>query len=1038
MIYNPEHLIRFIINKILNSNQNNFQMLKYNRTNVILGWISFTIALITYLLTMEPTVSWWDCGEFIAASYKLEVGHSPGAPFFMLLARFFTLFASGKEHIAVMVNSLSAIASAFTILFLFWTISHLVRKILIKNDEYSSEKTIIILGSAMVGALAYTFSDTFWFSAVEGEVYATSSLFTAVVFWAILKWENVADEKYADRWLILIAYLMGLSIGVHLLNLLAIPAIVLVFYFRRYPVTPKGVLKAFLYSIVLLGIVMYGIIQGFVFLASRFELLFVNGFGLPFNSGVLMYSLLIISGIVWGIWYTHKKKLVLWNILIAGVTVIILGYSSYAVIVIRSLANPPVDLNNPENVFSLHSYLNRESYGDRPLLTGHYYSDEMKRDRNGYVVIDEKKPVYIKDTLSNKYKVAYRKADVSYTDGVKLFPRMYSTDKNHISAYKSWGGIKEGQKPNIGNNIRFFISYQFGHMYLRYFMWNFAGKQNDIQSHGSLVNGNWISGLRFVDNFRLGNQDLLPDKYKNQKSRNKYYLLPLIFGLIGLLFQYSKDIKNFWIVGLLFFFTGISIVIYLNQTPFQPRERDYAYAGSFYAFSIWIGLGVAGLYDSIKSLKKSYIYALLLVILSLFLVPGIMARENYDDHDRSNRFTAREIARNYLNSCDENAILFTGGDNDTYPLWYAQEVEGIRTDVRVVNLMLFNAEWNIRQMRKKAYKSDPLPISLSDRHYMEGKNTSFFVLKDEMKRKIKLETIIKGIQTDYKPFRQQSVRGDTVIVIPTTEFILPVDSMEVLKNGTVKPDDASEILSEIVWQVPEGQLLKSNLAQLDILANFNWKRPVNFVTGGSEGALALDDYLQLDGLAYRLVPVYTPDRDFFDLGRIDTEKLYQKYMNEFQWGGLGDKNVYLDYFNIRTISVIRLRKNFVRLAEKLIEGGENEKAISVLDRCMELTPNWQIPYDHYISGVIYPGSNNQPVRISGVIETYYAAGAVEKANNLLLEFAGILKQDMVYYESLGPRFKVRYSDEYYQSRGLLEECIGLAKKFGQREILNQI
>jgi Protein O-mannosyl-transferase TMEM260-like len=1011
-------------------------MLKYNRTNIILGWLSFAIALITYLLTLEPTVSWWDCGEFIATSYKLEVGHSPGAPFFMLLARFFTLFASGKEHVALMVNSLSALASAFTILFLFWTISHLVRKILIKDGKYTIEKTIIILGSAMVGALAYTFSDTFWFSAVEGEVYATSSLFTAAVFWAILKWENVADEKHADRWLILIAYLMGLSIGVHLLNLLAIPAIVLVYYFRRYPVTRAGTIKAFLFSIFLLGIVMYGIIQGFVFLASRVELLFVNGFGLPFNSGVIFYSILIISGIVWGIWYSQKKKQVLWNILILGVTVIILGYSSYAVIVIRSLANPPVDLNNPENVFSLHSYLNRESYGDRPLLTGHYYSDEIERDRNGYAVIKEKKRVYIKDTVNNKYKVAYRKVELSYSDGVKLFPRMYSTEDNHISAYKSWGGVKEGKKPNLGNNISFFLSYQFGHMYLRYFMWNFAGKQNDTQSHGSLVNGNWISGLRFIDNFRLGNQDFLPDKYNNQKSRNKYYLLPLIFGLVGLMFQYSKDKKDFWIVALLFFFTGIAIVIYLNQTPYQPRERDYAYAGSFYAFSIWIGLGVAGLYEGIKKSANSYIYALFLVLLSLVLVPGLMAKENYDDHNRSNRYTAREIARNYLNSCDENAILFTGGDNDTYPLWYAQEVEGIRTDVRVVNLMLFNAEWNIKQMRRLAYESARLPISLSDRHYMEGKNTSFYVMKDEMKRKIKLETIIRGIETDYKPFRQRTIRGDSLIVIPTNEFILPVDSMEVLKNGTVNRDNASEILSEIVWKVPDGQLLKSNMAQLDLLANFKWKRPIYFVTGGNDGALALDDYLQLDGLAYRLVPIYTPDRDFFELGRIDTEKLYQKYMKEFQWGGLGDRNVYLDYFNIRTISVIKLRKNFVRLADKLIEEGENEKAIKVLDRCIELTPNWQVPFDHYISGVVYPGNNNQPVRISGVIESYYNAGSTEKANSLLLEFAGILKQDVIFYESLKPRFKLRYSEEYYQSMGLLEECIGLAHKYGQEEIID--
>ncbi|MBE0653623.1 MAG: DUF2723 domain-containing protein, partial [Bacteroidales bacterium] len=624
-------------------------MNNYSRWNIILGWATFLAALITYIMTLEPTASWWDCGEFIACSYKLLVGHPPGAPLFLLMGRLFTLFTSDPEKVAYMVNLMSALFSAFTILFLFWTITHLAKKFFAEG-ELTTENTILVLGSGLVGALAYTFSDTFWFSAVEGEVYATSSLFTAVVFWAILKWENIADEKHANRWLILIAYLMGLSIGVHLLNLLAIPAIVLVYYFRRYKVTQQGVIKAVLLSILILGVIMYGIIQGLVLIATKFELLFVNGFGMGFSSGVIVYSLIILAGIPLGIWYTYKKGRVLWNSVLTGLAVILIGYSSYAMIVIRSLADPPMDMNNPENVFNLLSYLNREQYGDRPLLTGHYFSDDIKRDPQGYAVINETKPVYVKDSLSGKYNIAYRKPELAYDEPVKLFPRMYSRDQSHIQAYRSWGGVREGEKAHFGNNLKFFISYQLGHMYFRYFMWNFAGRQNDNQSHGSLVDGNWISGIKFLDEFRLGDQDLLPDRYKNMESRNRYFLLPFILGLLGLLFQISRDIKNFWVVMFLFFFTGIAIVIYLNQTPLQPRERDYAYAGSFYAFTIWIGLGVLAIFDSLKKYRRKNLSAVLIVVACLAFVPVLMALENWDDHDRSGRYTARDIARNYLNS----------------------------------------------------------------------------------------------------------------------------------------------------------------------------------------------------------------------------------------------------------------------------------------------------------------------------------------------------------------------------------------------------
>ena len=1009
-------------------------MNNYSRWNIILGWFSFLVALITYILTVEPTVSWWDCGEFIACSYKLLVGHPPGAPLFLMMGRLFTLFTSNPEKIALMVNLMSALASAFTILFLFWTITHLARKFFPAGD-LTAENKVLILGSGLVGALAYAFSDTFWFSAVEGEVYATSSLFTAVVFWAILKWENIADEKHADRWLILIAYLMGLSIGVHLLNLLAIPAIVLVYYFRRYEVTRQGIIKAILVSILILGIIMYGIIQGLVVLASKFELFFVNGFGLGFNSGVIIYSLILLIGFPLGIWYTYKKRNVLWNSVLTGMAVIIIGYSSYGMIVIRSLANPTMDMNNPENVFNLLAYLNREQYGDRPLLTGHNFTDELKRDAQGYLVINETKPVYARDTLTGKYKVVNRRVEVAYDESAKLFPRMYSRESSHMKVYRDWSGVKEGDKVHFGNTVRFFITYQLGHMYFRYFMWNFAGRQNDNQSHGSLVDGNWISGIRFLDEFRLGDQDSLPDRYKNLDSRNRYYLLPFILGILGLLFHFSRDVKNFWVVMSLFFFTGVAIVIYLNQTPLQPRERDYAYAGSFYAFTIWIGLGVLAVFDSLKKIRKSVTAALLVVFICLVFVPVLMAKENWDDHDRSGRYTARDIARNYLNSCEKDAIIFTNGDNDTYPLWYVQEVEGFRTDVRVVNLMLINSDWNIRQLTTRYYESAPIPLSLTMDNYSEGGTEGMYILEDPSKRKIRLETIMQGINSKNSMFLQETVRGDMVTVIPSNRLILPVDSSKVVDNGTVRPEDADQIVSPLEWTIPRGQYTIGNLVQLDILASFDWDRPIYFVAGGNEGALNLEEFFQMEGLAYRLVPISTPGRDFFNYGRIDPEILHTNLMEKFEWGRMEKEDMNMDYYNRRTFSVIKFRKNFVRLAEAWLEQGDTLKAVQVLDRCMELAPHSRLEYDYYVSGLTYPDEKRNLIEQSGIIETYYRCGAVEKANSILLEYSQILMQDIEYYNKLKPRFKQRFTNEYYESRGIYERLLGLAEKYGQGELI---
>jgi len=714
----------------------------FRRYNLILGWSVFLVSLVVYLLTMEPTASFWDCGEFIATAYKMEVGHPPGAPFFMILGRFFTLFAGGNiAKVAVTMNILSATASAFTILFLFWTLSHLIRKFFPREEWTSPRAMITIFGSAVVGSLAYTFSDSFWFSAVEAEVYSTSSLFTAVVFWAILKWENNADEPRANRWLILIAYLMGLSIGVHLLNLLAIPAIGLVYYFRKYTPSFKGIIGALLASVAILGVVNYMLIPGLTNLAGKFELLFVNNFGLPFNTGVVFYGAVLMALLVFGIYFTHKKGQVLWNTIILSLFVIVVGYSSYSIIVIRSAANTPLDESNPDTVFSLLSYLNREQYGDNPLVYGAFFNSRPNAMDEGNSTWYKGEDSYYKVKRSRKYK---------YDPEMKgVFPRMWSSQERHANEYMYWGKLNEADLydvrrdqegnpvpsrtggysydhnrpidiPTFGQNMRFFFRYQVGYMYMRYFMWNFAGRQNDIQGHGELTKGNWISGIKFIDSARLGPQTQQPDMIAKNPANNKYYLLPLILGLLGAVYHYRKLNKDFWVVGLLFVLTGFAILVYLNQYPLQPRERDYAYSGSFYAFAIWIGMGVAALLDWVGKKNKSVILSGGVVLASFVLVPGLMAKENWDDHDRSHRYTAPAFAKNFLNSLRPNAIMFTNGDNDTFPLWYVQEVEDFRTDVRIVNLSYLTADWYIEQMKSTYYDSEGLPISMTRKQYQQG------------------------------------------------------------------------------------------------------------------------------------------------------------------------------------------------------------------------------------------------------------------------------------------------------------------------------
>jgi hypothetical protein len=1003
-------------------------MKKFTFANRLFGWITFAIAAITYLLTMEPTASWWDCGEFITTAFRLEVGHPPGAPLFMILARFFTLFSPDKLHVAVMVNSMSALASAFTILFLFWTITHLARKIfLTKEADFTTSRIIAVIGSGLVGALAYTFSDTFWFSAVEGEVYATSSLFTAIVFWAILKWEEHADEPHANRWLIFIAYLMGLSIGVHLLNLLAIPAMVFVYYFRKYKPSGRGISIALIASVLILGCVMYLIIPGILSFASFFEKFFVNSIGLPYNSGVIIYILTLLGLIFYGIYFSYKKKKILLNTIVLGITMLIIGYSSYAMIVIRSWADPPINENNPDNVFTLLKYLNRDQYGDRPLFYGQYFNAPVTGTKPTRPTYTQKDGKYVITNQNEQYVYDSKMCTV--------FPRMYSSEASHIRVYKEWADIKGTQvqtvnekgepvmaiKPTFSENLKFFFKYQLGQMYFRYFLWNFSGRQNDMQGHGGVLKGNWITGYNVIDEMRLGPQKNLPSSMQSNRSRNVYYMLPLILGLLGLVFHFQVKPKDGWIVSLLFFFTGLAIVIYLNQTPIQPRERDYAYAGSFYAFAIWIGLGVLAILDMIKK-SHSIVTTMIITVLCLAFVPGIMAKENWDDHDRSGRYTVRDIARNYLNSCAPNAILFTNGDNDTFPLWYVQEVEGVRPDVRIVNLMLLNMDWYIDQMKVKCYDSDPLPITFDNKKYLEGTRDVVYVT-EQLKDFEDLGNIVEFIKDDSQRTKVLQDDGKMIAYIPTRKFKLPVDTSLVLRNGTIPASLKNQVVPSIDWTVQGSYLSKSDMILMDILVHNKWKRPLYFVSTGKEGCLNLDEYLQAEGIVYRLVPVKTDASDWLNIGRINTKDMYDKLMNKFTWGRMNQPDVWVDEFNQRTLQIIKLRNTYNRLAEALIQEGKKADAIKVLDRIVELTPPKQVPYDMYMIGIA--GS-------------YFKAGDSQKGNELIDKYASSLKEDLDYYLSFSKNSFTLVDYESNLSLKLLGELAKVANENKQIAHANRI
>ena len=1062
-------------------------MKQFKLVDNIMGWLAFLIAAFVYCSTIEPTASFWDCPEFITTGYKLEIGHPPGAPFFMLTANLFSHFASDPTQVARMVNTMSALLSATCILFLFWTVTHLTRKLILKDwSSLTTSKLIAIEASGLVGALIYTFSDTFWFSAVEGEVYAYSSAFTAVVFWLILKWEDHADEPHSDRWLILIMYMTGLSIGVHLLNLLCVSAIVLVFYYRKFPnATLKGSLVALAISFVLIAAILYGVVPGIITVGGWFELFFVNTLGCPFNTGVIIYVILLVSTVIWAIYESYVNKsfkrsnisfvlsvamlgvpfygygwsaffigvvvlAVLWfvvnrqviidktkkpfvsarikNTVLLCMLMLMIGYSSYAVIIIRSSANPPMDQNSPEDIFTLGSYLSRDQYGDNPLVYGQAYTSQVQLDIEDGMCkphMVEGAPIYQRKEKASadekdSYFIVSRKRDYKYAQNM-LFPRMWSS--SHAEAYESWMGGVDGKQvpydrcgelisvkvPTMMENLRFFLSYQCNFMYWRYFMWNFAGRQNDIQGNGELEHGNWISGISFLDNMRLGDQSKLPDDLKNNKGHNVFYCLPLLLGLIGLFWQAyrgQRGIRQFWVVFFLFFMTGLAIVLYLNQTPMQPRERDYAYAGSFYAFAIWCGIGVAAIIDLLKKYLKLNGTAVAAVVSILcLLVPIQMASQTWDDHDRSGRYVCRDFGQNYLMSMQDkgNPIIFTNGDNDTFPLWYNQEVEGVRTEARVCNLSYLATDWYIDQMCRDAYDSPAVPITWPRLDYCSGTN-EYVEVRPEAKNQIlelyKTNPNEAKVAFGDNPFELKNImkhwvrsKDEDFHFIPTDTLYVTIDKEAVKKSGMMMAADS--IPDRMVISLKgKNALYKNDLMMLEILAQCNWTRPIYVATTvGAENYMNLGDNFAQEGLANRITPFTT---NVAGAKNFDTERVYTNMMTRFKYGGLEKKGIYLDETVMRMCYTHR--RLFAQLALHLIAEGKLDKAKKTLAYAEKVIPSYNVPMN-YLSGGL------------DIAKAYAHLGNKAKATETLKAIFDNSHQYMRWYNSLtGSRFTQAQQD----------------------------
>lgn len=951
--------------------------MNYNKINNLLGWLCAVIATLTYVLTAERTTSWWDTGEFIASAYKMQIVHQPGAPLFLMIQNLFGNLALGDvSRVAFWMNIGSAVCSGLTILFLFWTITALARKVHLHNTEtanISDTALVRIMGAGIVGALAYAFTDTFWFSAVESEVYAMSSLCTAVVFWAILKWEARADEPGADRWLILIAYVMGLSIGVHLLNLLVIPAIALVVYFRRTStVTTKGIWMSLLIGVVVLGLILWGVIQYLIKFAAYFDLFFVNSLGMGFGTGVTVFAILVVGSIVYGIIHSIKRAKPLLNIALLSLGFIIFGYSSFAMILIRAKANPTLNNSDPDNAFTFLSYLNREQYGDEPLLKGKYFDAKP-------IDIVEGGNIYRKD--GDKYVVAKTKTDYKY-DRETLFPRIHSDRGHHVSVYREYLGLGPNQSPTMSDNLRFFFGYQIGHMYSRYFMWNFAGRQNDVQGHTSFTEGNWISGIKPIDDMRLGGQYELPTSETTHPARNTYYFLPLILGLLGAFWHFKNRQKDAGVVGLLFFFTGLAIVLYLNQTPLQPRERDYAYAGSFYAFCIWVGLGAIAIADLLSKKLNPKIAGYIAGGVSLFAGPVLLASQNWDDHDRSQKYLARDMAKNYLESCAPNAILFTYGDNDTYPLWYVQEVEGFRTDVRVVNLSLLSSDWYMKQMMEKVNDADALPLNIDPEKIKDGVRDVIYYQDHQIPGHVNIQDLLAVMLSDNQQNKVQLQSGTYVNILPTKNMQLTVDRNAVITNNAVPEEWQEDIVDTMQWQFSMDYVSRAELSIMAILANNNWERPIYFTTTTPEqNYIGLDRFLVSEGFALRLMPVAVNDPE--ESGTFpNVDAIYDNIMNKYTWGNIAN-SPYLDPDSYRYISMFA-GSIFGETAQNLLLMGRNEEAKNVVNNAYENLPSRTYTMSDALSYV-------------PLVDAMYKTGEKNKANGIVKRNLQYIRENMRYY-----------------------------------------
>lgn len=1079
-------------------------MKTFKLLNNIVGWCVFAVAMLTYGLTIEPTASFWDCPEFITTAMKLEVGHPPGAPFFMLTGNLFSHFASDPTQVAYWINMMSATLSAFCILFLFWSITHLTRRLITADGMVETRTQLItILASGVAGALAYTWSDTFWFSAVEGEVYAYSSMFTALVFWLILKWEERADQPGSDRWLILIFYLTGLSIGVHLLNLLCLPAIALVYYYKKNPqANLRGSLLALGVSMVLVAAVLYGVVPGIVKVGGWFELLFVNGFGLPFNSGTVFYILALMGVVGAAIWSTTRSNrklivslyvasvamlgipfygkgyvmpLTLGVVLLAALTALLMwkregeylirkrflntsllamlmlmvGYSSYALIVVRSTQNTPMDQNSPEDIFSLGTYLNREQYGDRPLFYGEAFTSEPIDNESRQVVQRHEK---VTPNEPDRYDVVERLSGLVYPSQLKmLLPRMHS--RAHAAAYNDWlGGVQthpvsftaevdgkefpvDGEMPSQWDNLRFFLSYQVNFMYWRYFMWNFAGRQNDIQSMGELEHGNWITGIPFIDNALYGDQSKLPTELKENKGHNVFYMLPLLLGLLGLFWQAyrgKKGVQQFWVVFFLFFMTGLAIVLYLNQTPQQPRERDYAYAGSFYAFAIWIGLGVAALADLLQRYTRQRpMVAAVVASLVGIAIPLQMVSQTWDDHDRSGRYAARDFGMNYLNSLDEggNPIIFTNGDNDTFPLWYGQDVEGQRTDARVCNLSYLNTDWYIDQMRRPAWKSPSLPITWKRWEYVDNMGHDFIPVRAELKDQLLLlKDELKKKGTNEDPFElkyiiDHFVRDPEIGVIPTDSIVVSIDKEAVRRSGMKLPEGDSIPSHLTISLRGKRGLMKNEMMVYEMLARHNWTRPLYMSsTLGSDNEAGLSQYLLTEGLAARVTPFVQPER------AIDSERMYRNMMQRFRYGNVAAPGIYLDQTVMRMCYTHRAK--FVDLAGQLLREGKKDKARKALEKCEQVLPERNIPYDMMSVGYDFG---------TGTIllaDYWKQVGRSDKAEAILASVAKTQREYMDWYNTLSPRQVESYGLDIERRYLFLASCLDGLGKLGSKKTVS--